>query len=88
LLLHPQARSYWAPPTDTSETAIHTAIDGQLYTVLGKPVGDGRWQLRLWWKPFVTLIWAGGFLVAIGGALALIGRLRRGRRRPPQEAWA
>ena len=88
LLLHPQARSYWAPPTDTSETAIHTAIDGQLYTVLGKPVGDGRWQLRLWWKPFVTLIWAGGALVAIGGALALIGRVRRGRPRLAQEAWA
>jgi cytochrome c-type biogenesis protein CcmF len=87
LLLHPQARSYWTPPTETSETAIHTAIDGQLYTVLGKPVGDGRWQLRLWWKPFVTLIWAGGALVAIGGALALIGRVWRGRRRP-QEAWA
>jgi cytochrome c-type biogenesis protein CcmF len=56
LILKPQARSYWAPPTDTSETAIHTAIDGQLYTVLGKATGDGRWQLRMWWKPFVTLI--------------------------------
>jgi cytochrome c-type biogenesis protein CcmF len=85
LILHPQARSYWAPPTETSETAIHTALDGQLYTVLGKPVGDGRWQLRLWWKPFVTLIWAGGALVAIGGALALIGRLWRGRRRVREE---
>jgi cytochrome c-type biogenesis protein CcmF len=86
LLLRPQARAYWAPPTETSETAIHTALDGQLYTVLGKQVGDGRWQLRLWWKPFVTLIWAGGALIAIGGALALLGRLRRGRPRR-QEAW-
>ena len=86
LLLQPQARAYWAPPTETSESAIHTALDGQLYTVLGKQVGDGRWQLRLWWKPFVTLIWAGGALIAIGGALALVGRLRRGRPRR-QEAW-
>jgi len=87
LTLQPQARTYWAPPTDTSETAIHTAIDGQLYTVLGKQAADGRWQLRLWWKPFVTLIWAGGALVAIGGALALVGRQWRGRRKPA-EAWA
>jgi cytochrome c-type biogenesis protein CcmF len=87
LTLQPQARTYWAPPTDTSETAIHTAIDGQLYTVLGKQAADGRWQLRLWWKPFVTLIWVGGALVAIGGALALAGRLWRGRRKPA-EAWA
>ena len=86
LKLSPQARSYWAPPTETSETAIHTALDGQLYTVLGKEGADGRWQLRLWWKPFVTLIWAGGALIAIGGTLALIGRLWRARRRP-QELW-
>ena len=86
LKLSPQARSYWAPPTETSETAIHTALDGQLYTVLGKEGADGRWQLRLWWKPFVTLIWAGGALIAIGGTLALIGRLWRARRRP-RELW-
>ena len=36
---------------------------------------DGRWQLRLWWKPFVTLIWYGGLLIALGGVLALVGRV-------------
>ena len=87
IILHPQARAFWAPPTETSETAIHTALGGQLYTVIGKQAGEGRWQLRLWWKPFVTLIWAGGAMIAIGGALALLGRVRRGRRRP-LEAWA
>jgi cytochrome c-type biogenesis protein CcmF len=86
LTLRPQARTYWAPPTETSETAIHTALDGQLYTVLGKEAADGRWQLRLWWKPFVTLIWAGGALVAIGGTLALAGRLWRGRRKRQEES--
>ncbi|HWI86785.1 MAG TPA: heme lyase CcmF/NrfE family subunit [Sphingomonas sp.] len=84
LILHPQARAYWSPPTETSETAIDTTLDGQLYTVLGKQTADGRWQLRLWWKPFVTLIWGGGGLIAIGGVLALLGRIRRGRVR---EVW-
>ena len=78
--LAPQARSYWSPPTDTSESAIETVLDGQLYTVLGKQADDGRWQLRLWWKPFVTLIWAGGGLIAIGGVLSLVGRVWRERR--------
>ena len=87
IILHPQARAFWAPPTETSETAIHTSLGGQLYTVLGKQAGEGRWQLRLWWKPFVTLIWAGGAMIAIGGTLALLGRVRRSRRRP-LEAWA
>ena len=31
----------------------------------------------LWWKPFVTLIWLGGVLIAIGGALSLLGRMKR-----------
>ncbi|TMJ15062.1 MAG: heme lyase CcmF/NrfE family subunit [Alphaproteobacteria bacterium] len=79
-VLRPQARMFSAPPTETSEAAIATRLDGQLYTVLGKPDGAGRWQLRLWWKPFVTLIWLGGAMVAVGGLLALIGRVRRERR--------
>ena len=85
--LQPQARYFSDPPTGTSESAIATMWDGQLYTVLGAPDGQGRWQLRLWWKPFVTLIWAGGALIAIGGALSLIGRLRRERRTAARALW-
>jgi cytochrome c-type biogenesis protein CcmF len=90
LRLKPQARMFSAPPTETSEAAIATRLDGQLYTVLGKSDESGRWQLRLWWKPFVTLIWLGGFMVALGGFLALVGRVWRGRRaeRRHAEAWS
>ena len=80
LYLHPQSRFFVDPVTVTSESAIATRLDGQLYTVLGEPDAAGRWQLRLWWKPFVTLIWLGGFLVALGGALSFVGRWWRDRR--------
>ena len=73
--MHPQARSFWAPPQQTTESALATRWNGQLYTVVGEQAGAGRWQLRLWWKPFVPCIWLGGMLVALGGALALIGRV-------------
>jgi cytochrome c-type biogenesis protein CcmF len=86
--LRPETRYYSDPPTETNESAIRTFWNGQLYTVVGKEDPSGGWQLRLWWKPFVTLIWAGGALIAIGGALALLGRLWRllwPRRRPSGE---
>ncbi len=73
--LNPQARSFWAPPQQTTESALATRWNGQLYAVVGEEAGDGRWQVRLWWKPFVTWIWYGGILVAFGGVLALIGRV-------------
>ena len=79
-VLTPQSRFFANPPTTTNESAIATRIDGQLYTVLGQQDEAGRWTLRLWWKPLVTLIWLGGAMIAIGGSLALLGRLRRARR--------
>jgi len=73
--IDPQARNFWAPPQQTTESALLTRWNGQLYAVLGGEAEGGRWQLRLWWKPFVTFIWYGGILIALGGLLALIGRV-------------
>ncbi|MEG3159761.1 heme lyase CcmF/NrfE family subunit [Sphingomonas sp. LB2R24] len=87
-ILRPQLRFFANPPTSTNESAILTVLDGQLYTVLGQPDGQGRWQLRLWWKPFVTLIWFGGVLIALGGILSLFGRVLRERRTARREQWA
>ncbi|RYE00493.1 MAG: heme lyase CcmF/NrfE family subunit, partial [Sphingomonadales bacterium] len=84
--LHPETRNFPSPQTETNEAAITTVLDGQLYVVVGRPDESGRWQLRLWWKPFVTLIWLGGVMVALGGLLSLIGRVRREMRHaPPRE---
>jgi cytochrome c-type biogenesis protein CcmF len=80
-VLRPQSRFYTDPRTETTESAILTVPAGQLYTVIGKPAEDGRWQLRLWWKPLVTLIWLGGALIALGGALAFMGRAWRSWRK-------
>jgi cytochrome c-type biogenesis protein CcmF len=86
----PQARNFWSPPQQTTEAALLTRWNGQLYAVLGGEaagdesaagIGPGRWQMRLWWKPFVTFIWYGGMLIALGGLLALIGRVRGDLRR-------
>ena len=87
VVLKPQTRYFSDPSMETNEAAIRTFWNGQLYTVLGKSDPSGGWQLRLWWKPFVTLIWAGGVLIAFGGALALLGRLWRRRRAQSPHDW-
>ncbi|MEL6531051.1 MAG: cytochrome c-type biogenesis CcmF C-terminal domain-containing protein, partial [Pseudomonadota bacterium] len=84
--LTPQARSFWTPSQATSEAALLTTWDGQLYAVLGdtagqEPDGTQRWQVRVWWKPFVTFIWYGGLLIGLGGILAIFGRVRQDLRR-------
>ncbi len=79
-ILHPQSRSYSSPEMQTNEAALLSRWNGQLYATLGAQDEQGRWQLRLWWKPFVSLIWLGGVLIALGGALALLGRIWRGLR--------
>ena len=75
-ILQPQARYFTEPAQNTSEAALLTRWDGQLYAILGDAAGEGRWQLRLWWKPFVTLIWYGALLIALGGLLSIFGHLR------------
>ena len=84
-LLRTQSRNFTAPPLQTNESALHTRWNGQLYVVLGEEAEDGRWQLRLWWKPFVPMIWYGGLLVGLGGLLALIGRVGRDMKRTRAE---
>jgi cytochrome c-type biogenesis protein CcmF len=88
----PQNRMFAAAQTQTSEAALLTRWTGQLYVVLGEGDtvnnGENRWQVRVWWKPFVMLIWYGGILVALGGLLAMIGRLRRGWKQRKQREFA
>jgi cytochrome c-type biogenesis protein CcmF len=85
-IMSPQARTFWAPIQGTSESALITRWDGQLYAVIGdaagvSPAGEQRWQLRIWWKPFVTFIWYGGLLIALGGLISILGRLNVDLRR-------
>jgi cytochrome c-type biogenesis protein CcmF len=84
-IVAPQARNFTSPPQQTSESALLTRWNGQLYAVLGEQADDDRWQLRLWWKPFVPMIWYGGILIGLGGLLALIGRIARDVKRSRAE---
>ena len=52
-------------------------MSGDLYVSLGEPVGGAAWTMRVYYKPFVTWIWGGCLLMALGGAMAALDRRYR-----------
>jgi cytochrome c-type biogenesis protein CcmF len=79
--MHPEKRVYNAQGMPMTEADIDSGIFGDLYVSLGDPVGDkGAWAVRVYRKPFVTWIWGGCILMALGGFLALSDRRYRTRR--------
>jgi cytochrome c-type biogenesis protein CcmF len=77
--LRPEKRVYNAREMPMTEAAIATGIRGDLYVSLGDPVGESAWTVRVYHKPFVTWIWGGCLLMALGGVLALSDRRYRVR---------
>ncbi|MCS7100656.1 MAG: c-type cytochrome biogenesis protein CcmF, partial [Burkholderiaceae bacterium] len=78
-LLQPEKRVYFAQSQmPMTEAAIRSGFFGDLYVSLGEPVDDsGAWTLRVYYKPFVTWIWGGCVLMALGGLLAASDRRYR-----------
>lgn len=50
-----------------------------LYLALGSPYQDGGWAVRIYYKPCVRWIWFGGFLLVLGGLIALIPNSTKAR---------
>jgi len=87
--LHPEKRSYFAQrQMPMTEASIRSRLTGDVYVSLGEAVeGNGAWTLRVYYKPFVTWIWGGCVLMALGGLVALSDRRYRSlARRDEREA--
>lgn len=69
--MHPEKRIYNVSGNALTSAAIHTGMFRDLYVALGEPAGQNGWSFRIQYKPFVDWIWAGAFLMAMGGLLAL-----------------
>ncbi len=76
-VLHPEKRIYNVQQMPMTEAAISTGFLGDLYVALGEPVSGGAWSVRVYHKPFVTWIWGGCVIMALGGLLALSDRRYR-----------
>ncbi|WP_266181611.1 heme lyase CcmF/NrfE family subunit [Dyella humicola] len=82
-VMHPQKRTYTRGQVQT-ESAIDPGVTRDLYVALGEPMDrsqpEGAWALRLYDKPFVRWIWAGGLLMMLGGFFAAADRRFRAKR--------
>jgi cytochrome c-type biogenesis protein CcmF len=77
--LRPQKRIYFAQSQmPMTEASIRSSVVGDVYVSLGEPVDDnGAWTVRVYYKPFVTWIWGGCVLMALGGFIAMSDRRYR-----------
>jgi len=69
-------RLYTARGMPTTEAGIKTIGLSQLYLSIGDETSDGL-VVRIWWKPFVTLIWLGALVMMVGGTVSLFDRRLR-----------
>ena len=76
-VMTPEKRFYNAERQTTTEAAIRPRLSGDDYAVLGDGSAETGYTLRLYRKPFVSWIWGGAGLMALGGAIAALGRRRR-----------
>ncbi|HIK87601.1 MAG TPA: heme lyase CcmF/NrfE family subunit [Alphaproteobacteria bacterium] len=76
--LYPERRFYPASQVNTSEPAIMSGIFSDLYIVLGESNDNAdSYALRIYYSPFISWIWFGILLMAIGGVLSLSDRKHR-----------
>ncbi|WPU21635.1 heme lyase CcmF/NrfE family subunit [Cedecea neteri] len=78
--LHAEKRFYNSNRAMMTEAAIDGGFTRDLYAALGEELADGSWAVRLYYKPFVRWIWAGGLLMALGGLLCLFDPRYRSRK--------
>jgi cytochrome c-type biogenesis protein CcmF len=76
-VLKPERRQYLVPAPPTTESAIHTSWDKDIYAVIGEPDGKGGWTVRIYHEPLVLWLWLGGGLMALGGMVSLSDRRYR-----------
>ncbi|AAU90422.1 heme lyase CcmF/NrfE family subunit [Methylococcus capsulatus] len=77
LELRPQKRNYKVQRNMMTEAAIDPGLSRDLYVALGEPLDGNAWSVRLYVKPFIRWIWAGGLFMIAGGILSVSDRRYR-----------
>jgi cytochrome c-type biogenesis protein CcmF len=79
MTLRPEKRIYNVRKNVMTEAAINSNLFRDLYVSLGEQrnASTDAWSVRLYYKPFILWIWLGGFVMAMGGLLAVTDKRYR-----------
>ncbi len=75
--MDPSRRSFTTRTMVRTEAGIVTLGLGQVYMNIADVRVDGAIDLRLYWKPYVALIWLGALVMSLGGLLSMSDRRLR-----------
>jgi cytochrome c-type biogenesis protein CcmF len=87
-VLRPQKRVYRVQTNPMTEAGISVGWTRDLFVALGENVGQGKWSVRIQYKPMIRYIWLGALLMALGGGIAASDRRYRRRADEEQEPAA
>ena len=76
-ILEPQQRYFPVTQTVTAKASIDAGLFRDLYVALGDSLPNGAWSFRIYDKPFIRWIWAGGVFMFFGGLLSILDRRYR-----------
>ncbi|PWF21244.1 heme lyase CcmF/NrfE family subunit [Corticimicrobacter populi] len=77
--LQPEKRLYIAQQMPMTEAALDIGFWRDFYVALGEPLDREAWIVHLYYRPFISWIWAGCALMGLGGILAALDRRYRRR---------
>ena len=70
--LYPEKRLYPSRNEVTTEASIKPTLLNDFYIVLGNKLDGNAWVVRTYIKPFISFIWFGVTLIALGGFVTLL----------------
>jgi len=75
--LYPEKRVYTAQQMPMTEASLDIGPFRDIYVNLGDQLEDGAWVVGIFYKPFISWVWLGCLLMALGGIFAASDRRYR-----------
>jgi len=70
----PEKRTYNIQKNVMTEAAISSNFFRDIYIALGEKLSNDSWVVRIYYKPFIQLLWYGAALMILGGLFGIFGR--------------